>query len=294
VLKEQASPVERKTPTQMDFRFLVHLAHMGATDIHPMGSAATRALIAQLELHPGQAVLEVGCGTGGTMTRLAQYGLARIDGVDAIPARLRMARRRLRLAGKGRRSSLHLVEPGGPLPFPNACYDRVYTESVLGFQDEQGAHILLAEVFRVLKPGGRYVANEAIWKAGVPAERIASLNAACLADFGVRVASAAPWILDDWLRIMEEAGFQVIRAALVDEHLTADGVERTPLRLHILLSSALTRFSKLFTVLTPAGRRARANYRNLLKQRHQDDGLFIEPRLFVLQKPSPFELGKND
>src|SRR3954465_13413531 len=57
---------EQKPPTGpnnvgMDFHFLVYLARMGATDIHPLGRAATRALIAQIDLHAGQWVLEVGC-----------------------------------------------------------------------------------------------------------------------------------------------------------------------------------------------------------------------------------------
>ena len=80
-----------------------------------------------------------------------------------------MARRRLRLAGLGKRSSVQPVKPGERLPFGDATYDRIYTESVLGFQDEAGTEALLSEICRVLKPGGRFVANEAIWRAGVSA-----------------------------------------------------------------------------------------------------------------------------
>lgn len=290
MLTEQTSPIDQNNAGRMDFHFLVYLAHMGATDIHPLGRAATGALIAQLDLRPGKRVLEVGCGTGGTMARIAQYGPARVDGVDAILDMLRIARRRLRLLGLGGKSTLRLVEPGGLLPFSDATYDRVYTESVLGFQDEQGAQALLTEINRVLKPGGKYVANEAIWRSGVSAERIAAANAACLADFGVRVASAAPWTLSDWHRIMGDAGFQVISADVLSteyripssENMTSALGIRRP---RLLLSDALTQFYRLRTYLTPAGRRARAYYHTAHKERHQGDGLLIEPRLFVLQKP---------
>src|SRR5438477_4636942 len=189
----------------MDFRFLVHLAGLGAANIHPLGRRATDALIARLDVQPGHRVLEIGCGTGETLVRLVQYRPARIDGVDVLPEMLRVARRRLRLAGTAGRSTLRRVALGAPLPIPDSSYARVYTESVLGIQEPAEAVLLLEEIFRVLRPGGRYVANEAIWREGICSERIASVNAACLADFGLRQASAAPWVLVDWLRIMGDA-----------------------------------------------------------------------------------------
>ena len=268
----------------MDLRFLVYLAGTGATEIHPLGRAATAALIEKLQLRPGLRVLDVGCGTGGTMARLAQYNLARIDGVDVTPAMLRVARKRIRLAGLGKRSGVSLVEPGGPLPFADSAYDRVYTESVLGFQDAGGAKALLKEIYRVLKPGGRYVANEAIWRSEVPAETIAAINAACLADFGLRMASDSPWALDDWLGVMKEAGFHVVSSDLIS--LTPGGRTQTRSRLGLraLASNALTRLYWLSSNITSAGRLSRARYRRLNEQ-HHDDGKYIEPRLFVLERP---------
>lgn len=271
---------------QMDLRFLVHLAGMGATEIHPLGQVATTSLIEQLRLRPGLRMLDVGCGTGGTMARLAQYKPARIDGVDVTPIMLRVARKRVRLAGLGKRSAVHLVEPGGRLPFAGATYDRVYTESVLGFQDAELVKVLLQEIFRVLKPGGRYVANEAIWRTGVPAETIAAINAACLADFGLRMASDSPWALDEWLRVMKDAGFQVVSAEVMSGQPARGKTKRSGLDWRTLASTALTRFYWLRSYLTPAGRRARAGYRRLNEQHHAD-GLHIEPRLFVLEKPLP-------
>src|SRR5207249_7452994 len=137
-------------------------------------------LIARLDLRSGLRVLDVGCGTGETIVRLARYQQARLDGVDVLADMLRVARLRLRLVGLRGRTRLYRVIPGERFPFPDATYDRIYTESVLGIQDEAGAAAMLGEIFRVLKPGGRYVANEAIWRTGVPAERVASVNAACL------------------------------------------------------------------------------------------------------------------
>jgi ubiquinone/menaquinone biosynthesis C-methylase UbiE len=190
----------------------------------------------------------------------------------------------MRLTLNTKRSRLHLVEPGAPLPVPDASYDRVYTESVLGFQDEPGAKAMLAEIYRVLAPGGRYVANEAIWRDGVAHERIASINAACLADFGGRMASDAPWALGDWLSLMKQQGFQVVSSRNLEEHIATTEAQRSRLTPRLITSTALTAFYKLHSHLSPATRRARTRYR-ILNETHRDDGLYIEPRLFVLEKP---------
>ena len=98
------------------------------------------------------------------------------------------------------------------------------------------------------------------------------------------MASAAPWALPEWLHVLQDAGFQVISAHLVDKHLKENKVEDGGGGVRSLISTALTRFYWLRSLLTPGGRRARARYR-ALAQRHSDDGSYIEPRLFVLAKP---------
>src|SRR5437868_11211094 len=144
--------VEPDTAGRLDLRFLAHLARLGAVDLHPLGRAATDALIARLDPRPGQRVLAVGCGTGGAMVRLARLmpsgagprrAHARIDGIDVLPAMRRLARKRLWLAGLSGKAAVYGVKPGGHFPFPDASYDRVYTESVLGMQDAASASALL-------------------------------------------------------------------------------------------------------------------------------------------------------
>jgi ubiquinone/menaquinone biosynthesis C-methylase UbiE len=284
MLTEQHARTGQDGSGKMDFGFLVHLAGMGAADLHPLGRRATALLIESLDLQAGQNVLEVGCGTGATMVRLERYNLARIDGLDLLPAMLRVARRRLRLAGLGARSRLYLAKPGAPFPIPYGTYDRVYTESVLGMQDAEGARALLNEICRVVRPGGRYVANEAIWREGVPSETIASINAGCLRDFGLRMASDAPWSLPDWLQVMQEAGFRVLSAELISEQIAGRQYPVANTEYRAILSAAVTRSYWLRGLLTPRARMARARYRRL-NDRHREDGQYIEPRLFVLEKP---------
>jgi S-adenosylmethionine-diacylgycerolhomoserine-N-methlytransferase len=55
-------------------------------------------LIGWLAPAPGERILDVGCGTGWSLPRLAAQGAA-VTGVEASPAMLRVARRRLRRRG---------------------------------------------------------------------------------------------------------------------------------------------------------------------------------------------------
>jgi ubiquinone/menaquinone biosynthesis C-methylase UbiE len=263
--------------------FLIHLAELGATDLHPLRRQATAALIRALAVRQGQRLLEVGCGAGGTMVQVGLRQPVQIDGVDALPPMLRVAQQRLRLAGLQERTSLSRATAAA-LPFAAQTYDRVYTESVLGFQNTADAQAMLAHIFRVLKRGGLYVANEAIWKRGVAPERVAAIYAACMADFGICQASEQPWSVDDWLNLAQSVGFAVLDAGLLEDRLSpaADPAPRVHWRQR--LADGLTWFYRARGHLSPRLRRQQTAYRRRLEA-HREDGRYMESRLFVLAKP---------
>jgi ubiquinone/menaquinone biosynthesis C-methylase UbiE len=93
----------------------------------------------------GRDVLEVGCGTGLVLQRVAAFART-AKGVDLSPGMLEHARRR----------GLDVVEGSATdLPFPDASFDVVYSFKVL-------AHIpdldrCLSEMMRVVRPGGHLV-----------------------------------------------------------------------------------------------------------------------------------------
>lgn len=67
----------------------------------PVGQAQRSAVWAELEraFHPGEQVLEIGCGTGVDACFLAEHGVS-VLGCDASPAMIRVARRRVRERAK--------------------------------------------------------------------------------------------------------------------------------------------------------------------------------------------------
>jgi len=103
-------------------------------------------------LAPGRCALELGCGTGIFLEKVAPTG-ARIMGLDLSAELLAKARARL---GAAPNVVLHRGD-AERMPYATSSFDTVYGSSVLHHLDLDRA---LGEVFRVLRPGGRCVFTE--------------------------------------------------------------------------------------------------------------------------------------
>ncbi len=115
-----------------------------------------------LALAPGNAVLEVGCGTGVFLPLLARAvgPTGRVVGLDHAPTFVAEARARVATDGL---AATVTVEEGDAyhLPFPDAAFDAAHCERVLMHLDDPDA--ALRELRRVVRPGGRIVAVEPDW-----------------------------------------------------------------------------------------------------------------------------------
>lgn len=99
----------------------------------------------------GAAVLDVGCGTGELLARLAErYPQATFTGIDLEESHLQRAAARCAAFG----DRVHLQRGDAmALPFGDATFDLVVCRHLL--QAVPSAPQVLAEIRRVLRPGGR-------------------------------------------------------------------------------------------------------------------------------------------
>jgi ubiquinone/menaquinone biosynthesis C-methylase UbiE len=114
--------------------------------------ATTRATLARLHLRSGEHLLDLGCGTGALL-QLVQTGIpGRREGGDLSLAMLNCAR--AKLPGRVRLT----VSDAGELPFPKGLVDVVVSISSLHYWPFPER--ALAEVRRILRPGGRVVITD--------------------------------------------------------------------------------------------------------------------------------------
>lgn len=97
----------------------------------------------------GKRVLDVGCGDGELTQKLAERG-ADVIGADANPDMIAAAQRR--------NAGTYQVADATALPFDDETFDVVTAVTVLCVCDDP--KILVGEMARVLKPGGRLVIGE--------------------------------------------------------------------------------------------------------------------------------------
>ncbi|WP_373356426.1 class I SAM-dependent methyltransferase [Pseudoroseicyclus sp. CXY001] len=149
----------------------------------------------------GASVLDIGCGAGGIDLALVRnHGAGYVTGLDVEDGVLTRARALVASAGAAERIGLIKVAPG-PLPFPPETFDVVFSkDSIVHIPDKEA---LMAEVARVLKPGGRFLASDwLIGHDGPPSPAMRAYMEAEELDFGMaspdryRAACAAAGLED--------------------------------------------------------------------------------------------------
>lgn len=175
--------------------------------LSPGGAAEVARTLADIDLS-GRTVVDIGCGSGGaTIALVRDHGAGRVVGIDVEEPVCRHARERVRREGLADRIEIRLVSPG-PLPFEPGSFDVVFSkDSIVHIPDKEA---LAADVFRVLRPGGWFVASDwLIAHDGEPSPEMAAYIAAEDLDFGM--ASPARY-----RAALEAAGFVDIE--LVDRN----------------------------------------------------------------------------
>ena len=121
-------------------------------ELHPGGQATTRRALELIGVMPGERLLDIASGKGDSAVLAARERACLVTGIDYGEAAVIDARLTVDAAGLSDRVAFR-VGDAEALPFEDQSFDAVLCEcSLCIFPDKRRA---LAEVRRVLRPGGR-------------------------------------------------------------------------------------------------------------------------------------------
>jgi trans-aconitate methyltransferase len=170
-----------------------------AAFVHGLAGGVIEWLAAQ----PGERILDLGCGDGQLTQRLVAIG-ASVTGVDNSAEMVAAARMRGVDAQEASAEAL---------PYPPASFDAVFSNAALHWVRDQDA--MMTEVHRVLKRGGRFVA-EMGGHGNIAAIRVALMAVLARHGYGDREDGVNYYPTPEgYARRLVRHGFKVEQIALI-------------------------------------------------------------------------------
>ena len=177
--------------------YLDFLSKFGVGGAHPGGIQLTKEIFKFEKIIPSTHILDVGCGTGQTAAYLAAQFGAIVTGIDINPVMVEKAKTRMEkyqlpveiIQGSIENSSLK-----------DESFDLIISESVLSFVNKPKS---LTEIFRLLKAGGRFIANELTIN-----HRIDPTNKKEITQF---YGLDSVLMEKDWITLLQRTGFKGLK-----------------------------------------------------------------------------------
>jgi SAM-dependent methyltransferase len=152
---EIVAPASRQTRARLVAELLTALAMTAGR------GPVARAIISEARLTGADRAADVGCGPGTAVREAARHGVP-VTGIDPSPVALRLARLLTRATADA--NITWIMGSAEPLPLPDGSATVLWSVSSVHHWDDQAAG--LAEVWRVLAPGGRVLLAERLIRPG--------------------------------------------------------------------------------------------------------------------------------
>jgi ubiquinone/menaquinone biosynthesis C-methylase UbiE len=136
-----------------------------ADEFHVRGREVTMELAQQAGIRAGMQLLDVGCGIGGPARFLAGEYDCHVTGIDLTPEYIRTATLFSQLTGQEHQTTF-IVADALQMPFADNAFDMAWTQHVqMNIADKEN---LYKEIYRVVKPGGRFLYYDILSTKGEP------------------------------------------------------------------------------------------------------------------------------
>lgn len=176
------------------------LARLGKRVLRPGGREMTERLLTDASVD-GSDVLELAPGLGRTATRILARKPASYTGVESDDHAAELSRKAI--GGAGRVVRGDASETG----LSDASTDVVIGEAMLTMQTDPHKAEIVNEVFRVLRPGGRYAIHEMALQPDAVDDAVKTDIRKALAQ-SIKV-NARPLTAAEWQKLLTDAGFEI-------------------------------------------------------------------------------------
>jgi len=197
----QTLPLPNRSDADLPGHWL--LARLGKRVLRPGGLELTSRLLAAAKITDAD-VVELGPGLGRTATDIVAQRPRSYVGVDDTAAATEHVQAIVApVDGKV------VVANAADTGLPSASADVVIGEAMLTMQGDRDKRAIVAEAFRVLRPGGRYAIHELGLK---PDDISQDTKDEIRRDMSRAIkVNARPLTTAEWSALLAEAGFEVVK-----------------------------------------------------------------------------------